>query len=490
MRRYLRRFGLIAASLVVVVGVGAPQAVAEQGSSSPGLVNAVPGLADLKLPAGLASQPNGLPNGPLRDYGTPTPATDKACPFTGKIPVNLPIVASPVGSPVPGLAGLNLTQPSVATHVYGELCMSRSALARTKAGNPPAILVLVHGITYGTWYWDLPYQPDRYSTVNYLIRHGYATLNLDRIGDGRSDHPLSPLVSAPSQAEVVHQLVGKLKAGKIGSARFAHVGLVGHSYGTVINWIESALYNDTDVDIGTGYSDRVNPVTAGSFIALSTPALASPIQKNQPWAIDPGYLQPLPTARGIPQLFYTSNADPGVIATDVRLANTVTVGEVGTFVEREYDGTHKNIRIPTFSIQGQYDIMTCGDQAKECTTDATTTDSAVALERKAQRYTDWQSTAMSSQACFRGAVVPDAAHDITLHRNAEQFHAQVAFFADQAMGTQGQNVAHYKQTCARNGPTVFDTLPELNRLVPPFPVAPPPLESIVDPIVGALPLPK
>jgi pimeloyl-ACP methyl ester carboxylesterase len=374
----------------------------------------------------------------------------------------------------------------VATNVYGELCMSQAALADARSGHPPAILVLVHGITYGTYYWDFPYQPETYSTVNQLVKHGYATLNLDRVGDGKSDHPLSPLVNAPAQAEVVHQLVQKLKAGQIGGMPFGHVGLVGHSYGTVINWIESAIYNDTDLDIGTGYSDRVNPVAAGAFIGLSTPALASPIQQNQPWAVDPGYLQPLDTARGLPQLYYQPGVDQGVVETDRRLANTVTVGEVATFVEREYDGTHKNIRIPTFSIQGEYDIMTCGNNAEECSTDATATDDPAAVETKSARYTQWQSTAMNSQSCFRGAVIPDAAHNVALHRDARQFQNQVAFFADQAMGVHGENVAQYRSVCATHGPDIFDNLPELSRLVPPFPIAPPPLSAIIDPILGLL----
>lgn len=461
--------------------------VALVGSASPGASATTGNAAGSLIPADLLSIPDGLPNGPLRDYGTPTKAPGKTCPFVGKIPVSLPVVTSPVGTSIPGLAGLDLAEPAVATHVYGELCMNEAALAGARQGHPPAILVLVHGITYGTYYWDFPYQPGTYSTVNDLVGHGYATLNLDRVGDGRSDHPLSPLVNAPAQAEIVHQLVQKLKGGQLGGVAFDHVGLVGHSYGTVINWIESALYNDTDINIGTGYSDRVNPVTAGTFIGMATPALASKLQQSQPWAVDPGYLQPLDTARGLPQLYYGANVDQGVVDTDRRLANTVTVGEAATFVPREYDGTHKNIKIPTFSIQGEYDIMTCGNNAEECSTQATKSDDPATIEQKSARYTDWQSTAMNSQSCFRGAVIPDAAHNVALHQNARQFQQQVEFFADQAMGVHGENTARYRSVCATQGPGIFDNLPELSRLVPPFPISPPPLSAVTDPILGLLP---
>lgn len=501
----LKRFGVLAATAVAVAASGGaasaasqpgtpstqqPGAPSSQGSSVPSLLNAIPGLSGLKLPPSLDKTLDGLPNGPLRNYGTPTKAPGKVCPFVGKIPVSLPVINSPDGTSLPGLAGVDLSQPSVSSHIYGELCMSTKSLAEAKKGNPPAVLLLVHGITYGTYYWDFPYDPQKYSTVNYLDRNGYATLNIDRLGDGRSDHPLSPLVNAPAQAVVTHELVQKLKDGQIGAIRFPHVGLVGHSYGTVIDWLESSMYNDTDTDIGSGYSDRVNPVTAGTFIGMSEPALASSVDASQPWAIDPGYLQPLPTARGLPQLYYKPNTDPQVIATDRKLANTVTAGEVATFVGREYDGTHKNIRIPTFDIQGEDDIMTCGNNADECATKATMTDGPATLEKDAARFTQWQSTAFGPQACFRAAVIPDAAHDDALQKNAGQFQAQVLFFANQAMGTHGQNVTAYRDTCAQRGPSIFDDLPELNRLVPPAPLAPPPIQqSIVDPIAGLLGLP-
>jgi hypothetical protein len=156
--------------------------------------------AALAAPPAFAQDPDlgGLPNGPDRAYGTPTPAVGKACPFVGKVPVKVPTVASPAGTSLRGLGGLNSSAGSVDSFVHGELCMSVESLAQAKAGHPPAVLVLVHGITYGTWYWDLPYKPGTYSTVNYLNKHGYATLNIDRIGDGRSGHPSSAIVNAPS----------------------------------------------------------------------------------------------------------------------------------------------------------------------------------------------------------------------------------------------------------------------------------------------------
>jgi hypothetical protein len=419
--------------------------------------------------AATVGQVHGTPfeGGALTSYGTPTAAPGKVCPFVGDMPVTVAAVTSPAGSSLPGLAGVTVEGSAVPSHVYAELCMSDASWASARSGAPPALLLLVHGITYGTWYWDFPYQPERYSAVNHIIGHGYATLNIDRIGDGRSDHPPSAMVTAASNAEVVHQLIEKLRAGALAGTRFEHVGLVGHSYGVIANWLESAQYNDADMNIGTGYSDRVDHYEAGRFFLTFAPAALVPAYASQPWAADPGYLAPTPGHRGLPQLYYAPNADPQVIATDERLANTVTSGEGLTFPEREYDGTHKNMVIPTFSIQGQFDIMTCGHAAQECATRATMNDDPATVERDATRFRDWQAPAMSSQACYRAAVIPQASHDINLHRDAPMEYAQIVYFADQSMGAHGEHTKSYRSACAFGGPTTADRLPEGGRLIPP-----------------------
>jgi pimeloyl-ACP methyl ester carboxylesterase len=429
------------------------------------VVLAVPAVAN-------AASDNPTPSGTTtgRDYGTPTAAPDKACPFTGQIPVALPAVASPVGTSLPGAAGLNLAEPSVPSSVYGELCMGEGALAEAKAGKPPAVLVLVHGITYGTYYWDFPYQPETYSAVNALNEHGYATLNIDRVGHGRSDHPLSALTTTAAQAETIHQLIGKLKDGQIGGISFPHVTTVGHSYGSVISLFESSLYNDTDAVILTGYSDRVATANAVSLILTGGPPALDPVTSSEAWAVDPGYLQVRQGSRNIPALYHEENADPAVIEKDNELANTVTAEELATFPEPEYDGMHKNITIPTFTIDGEFDTLACGANQAECTTDATQSAGPEELEAASTRLRDWEAPAHNSAACFRAAAIPDAGHDINLHHNAQQAFAQIAYFADQASGPQGENVESYRATCRTEAASVSDVLPERSRLVPPAPV--------------------
>jgi pimeloyl-ACP methyl ester carboxylesterase len=175
-------------------------------------------------------------------------------------------------------------------------------------------------------------------------------------------------------------------------------------------------------------------------------------------------------SRNIPALYHEANADPAVIEKDNELANTVTLPELATFPEPEYDGMHKNITIPTFSINGEFDKLVCGANQQECATDASTTASPQELEAASTRLRDWEAPAHSSAACFRAAAIPDAGHDINLHRNAQQAFAQIAYFADQASGTQGENVGSYRASCRTAPSRVGDLLPDTTRLVPPVPV--------------------
>lgn len=489
-----KRWAVLLAAACLGVGLGAP-AFADPITgpiSGPGSGSPLDGLGQLSSTGDLlkglpalgngATLPNGLPQLPVgalqnpagsgagtdtRDFGTPTPAPDKVCPFTGDVPISVPVVNSPVGSSLPGLGGYTLDASAIPAQIYSELCMSKETLAAAQAGRPIAVLVLVHGITYGTWYWDSPYQPDKYSVVNGLIKHGYATLNIDRLGEGRSSHPISAAVTADTNANTVHALIDKLHKGDIGGIKFGHVGLVGHSYGTVTTYLETAKYNDADVVIGTGYGNRFKFDQGAMLFGGLIPASAQPLYKGQPWALDPGYLSFRSGARANSPFFNKADTDPAIFTMDEQLQNPVTAEELATFFVREYDGTHKNIHTPTFLINGEQDSFFCGPNNIACVTAATPADGPKTLEEDAKAMTQYENPGFSPQACLRTAVIPAGGHDINFELNANQVWQQIAYFADQSMGAQGQNNASYRQTCVNRQTDITDLLPELGRLIPP-----------------------
>src|SRR5258705_9197812 len=110
--------------------------------------------------------------------------------------------------------------------LYGELCVPAT---RT----PSVVQVLVHGATYNRYYSDWPYRPDFYSYVRQMVGAGYATLNIERLGYGRSTHPLSPLVTLPNETQALRPGVDKLRSREVGGHPFSPVILAGHSVGTL-----------------------------------------------------------------------------------------------------------------------------------------------------------------------------------------------------------------------------------------------------------------
>ena len=116
--------------------------------------------------------------------------------------------------------------------LYGELCVPAT-------GTPSAVQLLVHGATYNRYYSDWPYRPHFYSYVRQMVGAGYATLNIERLGYGRSTHPVSTSVTLPNGTEALRQVVDKLRSGEIGGHAFSRVIWVGHSLGTLYGWLEA-----------------------------------------------------------------------------------------------------------------------------------------------------------------------------------------------------------------------------------------------------------
>lgn len=136
--------------------------------------------------------------------------------------------------------------------VHGRLCHPDDGPGET-------VQVLVHGGTYDSVYWDFPYQPETYSYVRAANRRGYSTLNIDRLGYGQSSQVPSALLTGTVHANVIHQIIGKLREGRVGSVAFSRVLLVGHSMGSGVSTLEAATYRDVDGVMLTGMAHPLAP---------------------------------------------------------------------------------------------------------------------------------------------------------------------------------------------------------------------------------------
>ena len=284
--------------------------------------------------------------------------------------------------------------------VYAELCLP-------KGQKPDTVLVLLHGITYDHHYWDLPGFNHKYSYVDAVTKKGYATLNVDRIGSGKSSHPLSAKVDIFSDAWVAHQLIQALRKGNIegpkGKIAFQHVIEVGHSYGSGITWIEASKYHDVDAVILTG---ALRDIRYDTLIKKITPSLypASLDPKFELLEQDVGYLTTRPGTR-YKAFMAPADVDPEVIKLDEKLKSTVTTTEMADIpliINKKRD-----IRVPILIVLGEFDTLFCNG-VSDCS------NAEIIKKRERPHFGP-------NVPSFDAFVLPEAGHDINFMKNASDW---------------------------------------------------------------------
>ncbi|MFB9908549.1 alpha/beta fold hydrolase [Allokutzneria oryzae] len=305
--------------------------------------------------------------------------------------VTLPVTA-------PGL--LPLLSPGMPAVVRGQFCSPKGA-------TPTTVQLLVHGGTYNRAYWDLPYQPEKYSYQRDMAKHGYATFAVDRLGTGKSSKPLSIPMMIDAEALAMHEVVGHLRAGKVAGTAFTKVIMIGHSVGSGIVAYAAAKYKDVD---GVGLTGITHlpalPVLGvGAGLGLH-PTLLDPLLGSR--GSDPLYFATRPGARG-PLFYAADDADPKVIAADEATKDQVSVPGMGTVaVFGIILPATLGINVPVFQAVGEKDILFCGLLAlRDCS-------SAKALHPQEAPY-------YSKEAKLETYVLPKAGHSLGLHKNADEY---------------------------------------------------------------------
>jgi pimeloyl-ACP methyl ester carboxylesterase len=299
--------------------------------------------------------------------------------------------------------------------VYGELCLPTGA-------TPSTVQLLIHGATYDHNYWDYPGFNGKYSYVDSSVKSRYATFNIDRIGSGKSSHPLSTSIDLYSDAWVAHQLVQALRKGKVtgptGSISFKKVIAVGHSYGTGVTWIESSKYHDVDAVILTG---AIRELQYDTLLTKGAPNLypASLDPKFGLFSQDLGYLTTRPGTR-YQTLMEPGDVDPAVVEQDEKLKQTITATQMATFPIATM--TVQDIRVPVLLVVGEKDTLFCGKS-----TDCSTPESVVKAEK---------SHLGPNVPSIDGYVLKGGGHDINLMRNAQDWFTYAVNWADQRIGSQ------------------------------------------------------
>lgn len=151
----------------------------------------------------------------------------------------------------------------------------------------------------------MPYEQDTYSYVRAANKRGYATLNIDRLGDGRSTHPLSSFDNFYADVSTVHQVVTALRDSRLGTP-FGKVIEVGHSLGGIVTMTEAGLYKDVNAIMPTGIAPSLNYVNVLTKIIADDYPRPHSIPSSRPPASIPRTSPATPT-RGTA---FTSTAPP------------------------------------------------------------------------------------------------------------------------------------------------------------------------------------
>jgi pimeloyl-ACP methyl ester carboxylesterase len=245
------------------------------------------------------------------------------------------------------------------------------------------VQVLLHGGTYDHAYWDWPYQPATYSYVHAATARGFATLNVDRLGHGRSDRPDARLLDSAAHGWIVHQLVRVLRDGRIGPS-FRTVVLNGHSMGGIaaehaagFGDVDALIVSGIPADAGAGEPSESEPEADGSDDRLPFwPVEQDPGFAGRDWP--PGYLTTRPGSR--PALFlHEGDHDPAIAEQEEARKDTVSAAELAG-VGGEGGPAPGPTDAPVLHVLGRYDALICR-ATRDCRSDPAAAQTPDIVER-------------------------------------------------------------------------------------------------------------
>jgi alpha-beta hydrolase superfamily lysophospholipase len=268
------------------------------------------------------------------------------------------------------------------------------------------VQLLVHGATYNHLYWNFPYGSGYYSYVDAATAAGYATFDIDRVGDGSSSHPPSTQLDLTAGAVALHDAVTALRSGGVDGHPFQQVIMVGHSLGSIEAWIEDADYHDVNAMIITGALPALSPNALALVQDDFYPAADD--LKFAGSGLDPGYLTTRPGTREA--LFYDpATTNPAVAAIDEANKETNTVAEldgtVSLLAQPPAQQPSYQVNVPVLVVVGADDNVFCaGVTAYDCA-------SAASVQSYESQY-------YSPLAHLKVAVIPGTGHDLALSTTA------------------------------------------------------------------------
>lgn len=193
-----------------------------------------------------------------------------------------------------------------------------AATITVPTGCKGTLQILIHGATYNRWYWDPPVQLEKYSYVHFAAGRGYATVNIDLVGSGRSSHPDGSELGLALHAATVDRIATLARSGLAGHQWNTVVG-VGHSLGTCVLMTTLGAYENLSAAVLTGISHE----PAESTSAALQVAGQDPVFRERNVT---DYLTMPAGSR--PFYYHLPSADPAILLDDEQHRDVVGLADV------------------------------------------------------------------------------------------------------------------------------------------------------------------
>ena len=262
---------------------------------------------------------------------------------------------------LPGLLAASTNQTRSGTYELAAVyCPPKQHRKPHHLDRDAPLQVLLHGSTYTKEYWDRGswgYGNPKYSWTKAMNRNGYATLAVDKLGNGASSRP-DPVydVQLPLQMETFHSLITQIKAGNASIPIPSKLIFVAHSSGSILG-ADLAQTHPDDVDalVLMGYpaggANNKGGIPSYHYLpaAISAPA-------RFPVTFNYGYLLMNSELIRTGAFYYRGHYDPAIPHLDYLTAGSQPLGEgfnLGPPAQPAFRGK-------VLVVTGQKDPAVCG----------------------------------------------------------------------------------------------------------------------------------
>ncbi|HEX6342097.1 alpha/beta hydrolase [Umezawaea sp.] len=271
-------------------------------------------------------------------------------------------------------------------------------------GRVRGVQIMVPGTTYDHHYFDLD-GGGVASQARQAAREGWLVIALDRVGTGASSKPRAAAVTTAVQVASIRHVVDEVD----GMYQGLPIVLVGHSYGSVVAAGVAAASDEVDALVVTGFLYRRTAPSFEGFPEL-VPAATDPVLGGKGLPAD--YLTTAPGSRTF--FYHLPSTNPATPTADERTKTTTTAAEVPGFGQEFASRAFaKEVRVPVLVVVGDRDHLYRGNDPAAFEPD--------------------QRSAFSAAADVRVAVIPNAGHDLALHRDAPSTTALIDRWASSAV---------------------------------------------------------